>query len=402
MVISDFYFFFTSMQTHYPELGMLIPEIYLPKSTIDRNKRSVVACDQYTSQPEYRAAVAEYVGDQPSTLHFICPEVYLAENNTEQRIANIQQTMQDYVQQGILENKGTGLIFLDRQTIHAPSRKGLIIALDLEQYDYNKGSQTLIRATEGTVVDRLPPRIKIRQGALLESPHIMVLIDDPTKQVIEPLAEHLETYEQLYDFDLMMDGGHIKGYHITDETSIQHVVNGLKKLIGDEAFPLLLAMGDGNHSFATAKAIWEEKKKSLTATEQATHPARFVLVELNNIHDDGITFAPIHRVLFNVDATTFFREAKEHFAALGSELEIQQREKDETDEREKKTVNPTVHTFQAINADGFYCCTLHHPQLSLEVGSLQRFLDEYLAMHPETTIDYVHGTDITKSLGVQS
>ncbi|MDR3169619.1 MAG: DUF1015 domain-containing protein, partial [Candidatus Peribacteria bacterium] len=267
------------MQTHYPELGVLLPEIYLPKTPIDRNKWAVVACDQYTSQPEYRQNVAEYIGDQPSTAHLIFPEVYLAEENADQRIANIQQTMKDYLQQGILENKGTGLLLLDRQTSRTRSRKGLMIALDLEHYDYHKGSQTLIRATEGTILERLPPRIKIRQGAPLESPHIMVLIDDPERQVIEPLAERVAAFEQLYDFDLMMNGGHVKGYHIADEASIQQVINGLKKLADAETFQtkygvgkdlgvLLFAMGDGNHSFATAKAIWEEKKKTLTEDEQ--------------------------------------------------------------------------------------------------------------------------------------
>jgi hypothetical protein len=226
------------MQTHYAELGILIPEIYLPKADSDWNKRSVVACDQYTSQPAYREAVATHIEDQPSTYHLIFPEVYLGQDDGEQRIAKIQQAMNNYLQQGILENKGVGLIFLDRQTSHTSSRKGLIIALDLEQYDYSKGSQTLIRATEGTILDRLPPRIKIRQDAPLETPHIMVLIDDPEKQIIEPLAEQVNAYQKLYDFDLMMEGGHITGYHITDDTTIQNLVNGLKKLADPEAFKM--------------------------------------------------------------------------------------------------------------------------------------------------------------------
>lgn len=208
-----------------------------------------------------------------------------------------------------------------------------MLALDLEHYDYRKGSQTLIRASEGTVVDRLPPRIKIRQGATLESPHILVLIDDPEQQVIEPLAKRLGQYQKLYDFDLMMDGGHITGYHITDEASIQGVIQGLERLadkkhfkqkygVSDEAGVLLFAMGDGNHSFATAKAIREEKKKSLSEQEQLDHPARFALVELNNIHDEGISFEPIHRVLFNVDTTALFQAATKYFTSLGSELKI--------------------------------------------------------------------------------
>jgi hypothetical protein len=194
------------MQTFYESLGVHVPEIYLPEKNADRNKRAVVACDQYTSQPDYRKNVETYVGNEPSTLKLIFPEVYLEEDQSEERINNIHATMQAYLADGTLRNHGRGFVYIDRKTSHATSRKGLIIALDLEHYDYSKGSQTLIRATEGTIVDRLPPRIKIRKEAPLESPHIMVLIDDPDKQVIEPLAAKLDSYTELYNFELMMKG----------------------------------------------------------------------------------------------------------------------------------------------------------------------------------------------------
>jgi hypothetical protein len=396
------------MQTHYPELGILTPEIYLPKADTNWNKRSVVACDQYTSQPEYREAVASHIEAQPSTYHIIFPEVYLGQEDGEERIKNIQQAMKGYLEQGILENKGEGLIFLDRQTSHTSSRKGLIVALDLEQYDYNKGSQTLIRATEGTILDRLPPRVKIRQNAPLESPHIMVLIDDPEKGIIEPLAKHLDTYEKLYDFDLMIKGGHITGYHITDEAKIQGVVEGLKKLadpetfkakygVGDDLGVLLFAMGDGNHSFATAKAIWEEKKKTLSEKEKVSHPARFALVELNNVHDEGIVFEPIHRVLFQVNEEEFFRSAKEHFSNLGSKLKVEYFFQKADLPLLHST--PEVHRFRGVSGKQYFTVAIHNPQLNLEVGNLQRFLDEYLSIHPETHIDYIHGEEATETLG---
>jgi hypothetical protein len=321
-------------QTFFDALGVLVPEMYLPTEKADRNKRAVVACDQYTSQPEYRESVEQYVANAPSTLHITLPELYLKDPNKSQRIANIQQYMQSYLTDGTLKNQGVGFILLDRKTSHTSSRKGLMLALDLEKYDYSVGSQSLIRATEGTILDRLPPRIQIRKEALLETPHIMVLIDDPNQQVIEPLFSNLAQYPKLYDFDLMMEGGHITGYHITDQASIQSVMHGLTQLtdpdqfrkkygIEDERGVLLFAMGDGNHSFATAKALREEKKKSLTETEKATHPARFALVEINNVHDEGITFEPIHRVLFNVNASHFFAEMQQYFTALDSPVVLQ-------------------------------------------------------------------------------
>ncbi len=193
------------MKTFFENIGIQVPEIYLPQENANWNKRAVVACDQYTSQPEYREEVQQYTSDSPSTLNIIFPEVYLEEGDGQQRIESIKQHMNQYLSENVLENKGTGFIYLDRQTSHSPSRKGLMIALDLEKYDFNKGSQTLIRATEGTILDRLPPRIKIREGATLESPHIMVLIDDPQKTVIEPLANNIQNYQKIYDFDLMKE-----------------------------------------------------------------------------------------------------------------------------------------------------------------------------------------------------
>jgi len=397
------------MQTSFPNIWIQIPEIYLPKENTNRNKRAVVACDQYTSQPEYRESVKTYTEGNPSTLNIIFPEVYLEEETGEERIASIKQHMNQYLSENILENKGIWCIYIDRKTSHSTSRKGLIIALDLEKYDYNKGSQTLIRATEGTILDRLPPRIKIREGAPLESPHIMVLIDDPEKIVIEPLANNIQNYTKLYDFDLMMEGGHITGYQINDETTINNIAARLEKLtdkeifknkygVGDELGVLLFAMGDGNHSFATAKAIWEEKKQNLTLEQQKNHPARFALVELNNIHDEGITFEPIHRVIFNINNETFFQEMEKYFRNIGSEIIIEHYDNKEEVKKNLKPSSKEIHYLWWVNNDGYMILGIKNPKLNLEVGNLQNFLDLYLKDHPESKIDYVHGEDVTETL----
>lgn len=348
------------MKTFFDSIWVKVPEIYLPNSNVDLNKRSVVACDQYTSQADYWQDAKNYVWTNPSTLNIIFPEVYLEDHDWETRIESIKSNMLKYLNEWTLENKWHGFIYLDRQTSQARSRKWLIIALDLEKYDYNKGSQTLIRATEWTIVDRLPPRIKIRNGAALELPHIMVLIDDPEKTVIEPLVNNLDKYTKLYDFDLMMEGGHIKWYQINDEESVNGIVAALEKLADKEVFKskygvwddlgvLLFAMGDGNHSLATAKAIWEEKKLTLSDEERKDHPSRFAIVEINNVHDAGINFEPIHRVLFDVNSDDLFNKMAAHFKALGSELIVKHFQN--KDELKENLVNSTsdMHYCRGMN-----------------------------------------------------
>ena len=259
------------MLNKFKKIGVHLPTIMLPAKSVDLYKWAVVACDQYTSQPEYWEEVAALVGDAPSTLHMIFPEVYLGKDAEKERIENIIKSMKKYINEGILESQKPGFIYLDRKTSHTSSRTGLMIALDLEHYDYNRGSQTLIRATEGTVLERIPPRVRIRENAIMELPHIMVLIDDPGKTVIEPLENKLEQFKMVYDTDLMMDGGHVTGYKIDNESVINEIVNALEKLsdeglfmakynVGTDKKPLLFAVGDGNHSLATAKACWEKLK----------------------------------------------------------------------------------------------------------------------------------------------
>lgn len=398
------------MKTFFESIGVKMPEIYLPNESVDLNKWSVVACDQYTSQPDYWEQVKIHVWDIPSTLNIVFPEVYLEDADSDQRIANIKKNMLKYMNEWILQNKGLGFVYVDRQTSNVRSRKGLVMALDLEKYDYNKGSQTLIRATEGTIVDRLPPRIKVRDGAPFELPHIMVLIDDPKKQVIEPIADELDKHTKLYDFDLMMEWGHISWYQINDEETVNRIVNWLTKLadkevfkskygVGDEMNPLLFAMGDGNHSFATAKAIWEKKKKGLSPEEILDHPARFALVEIVNVHDAGLTFEPIHRVMFNIDNDLFFNDMAEYFKYVWSELIVEHYStKDELKENLKESTVDT-HYCRGMNEEWYIILWIKNPKLNLEVWNIQEFINKYLIEHADAKVDYVHWEDVTEELG---
>ncbi len=397
------------MQTFFEELWVKVPEIYLPKEWTDLTKWSVVACDQYTSQPDYWDWVKSFVWDAPSTLNLTFPEIYLNDSDKEQRIANITKNMINYEANWILENKWLGFIYLDRETSMVRSRKGLIMALDLEKYDFNKWSQTLIRATEWTIIDRLPPRVKIRENALFEFPHIMVLIDDPEKQVIEPLANKIDKFKKMYDFDLMMDGWHIKWYQISDEETINEIINWLTHLadkevfknkywVSDDLWVLLFAMWDWNHSFATAKAIWEAKKQLLTPEQRENDPARFAIVEINNVHDTGINFEPIHRVLFNVNHEHLSNEMAKYFREIWSDVEITHYNSKEELKENLKESTDNVHYCRWANEDGYAIIAIKNPRLNLEVWNIQAFLDQYIKENPDVTIDYVHGEDVTEQL----
>jgi len=393
----------------FDKVALQVPEILLPNADTDLHKWSVVACDQYTSQPDYWQKVAEISQNNPSTLNTIFPEVFLEDSDGEQRISAINQTMQDYLQQGILKPMDKpGFILIDRKTSQAPSRKGLVVAIDLEDYDYNKGSTSLIRATEGTIVDRLPPRIKVRQDAAIELPHIMVLIDDPENTVIEPLfAQNPET---LYDFELMMESGHIKGYAIDKPAVLEQISSALEKLADPQLFAdkynapgkdvLLYAMGDGNHSLATAKAIWEKlKQDSDNKDDVMNHPARFALVELVNIHDQGLQFEPIHRVVFDIDPTSVLSAMQAHFGGDCSIMRC-----DAESEMRDQVANAdgeNAHVVPFIDPNGYGYITIKNPKFTLELATIQTFLDEYLEKNGGK-VDYIHGDDVVNDLGKQT
>jgi len=384
------------------DIGIQIPQVYLPKPGTDLTKWAVIACDQFTSQPEYWNEVEKIVGDAPSTLNLTFPEVYLEKPGKEERIRNIQSTMRKYMDEGILQPHD-GLVYVER-TVKGKTRKGIVLCLDLEAYDYTQGSSSLIRATEGTIVDRLPPRMKIREGALLELPHILVLIDDPNCTVIEPLSAAKSKLEKLYDFDLMLDSGHLAGYAVNQEAE-DKVVDALHGLAKPETFAakygidkdkpvLLFAMGDGNHSLATAKAIWEKIKPQVGMD----HPARYALVEIENVHDEGFEFEPIHRVLFGLKKDLFAELEK----TFGTNLTYRPVA---SAEEMVKVVDSAQGEKQAIGlvgaSKGFGVIEIANPSSNLPVGTIQSFLDVFLKIDGAEKIDYVHGQDVTVKLGSQ-
>lgn len=361
-------------------------DILIPQN-VDFSKWSVVACDQYTSEPQYWKNVREAVGYEPSALNIIFPEVYLNDGSDEERIAGINAVMEKYVNDGLFRELSDSFVYVERVQSDGKVRHGLIGAVDLEEYDFTKGSQSKIRATEGTIIERIPPRQKIRRNAALELPHILMLIDDREKIVIEPLTEKKADFEKLYDFDLMMNSGHLTGYKVS-ESEKNRIISALDAFADTEAFEgkygvsgkgvLQFAVGDGNHSLATAKSCWEEIKKTLPQSEWESHPARYALVELENIHDSALEFEPIQRVLFNTDGEKLMKEFFEYYPNASYE--------DNGGQKIRYSYNGKEGTVYVKDAPS-----------NLPVGTLQKFLDEYLKKNGGT-IDYIHGDDVVRKL----
>jgi hypothetical protein len=395
----------------FEEIALQVPRILLPKKDVNLETWAIIACDQYTSEPEYWDKAKDIVGAAPSTLNLIFPEVYLEDDDSPQRIAAINAAMRNALDQGILEEQPEGFILVDRATSEVPSRKGLMVALDLDQYDYTDGATTLIRATEGTIVDRLPPRIRVRENAPIELPHIMVLIDDPERTVIEPLFE--QDLPPAYDVPLMLNGGHVKGWHVNTPAAIEQVKKGLSALADPGYFAekyniqdkpvVLYAMGDGNHSFATAKAIWEELKK--TATDQQTimhHPARFALVELVNVHDPGLEFEAIHRVVFDIEPENLLTSMAEFCASQGATVTLHRcADQTELAARQAMEAGENRHLIPFVDANGPGLLVVENPAFHLTVATLQSFLDDYLEKNAGARIDYIHGEEPVTRLGSQ-
>ena len=386
----------------YDDIGIQIPRIYLPGKGTDLTKWAVIACDQFTSEPEYWQKVETLVGDEPSTYNLILPEVYLEKPGEQARIKSIHEKMHSYLQNNNLEPR-EGLIYVER-SVDGKVRRGLILCLDLECYDFTRGSTSLVRATEGTIVERLPPRMKIRTGAELELPHILVLIDDPERTVIEPVEKLKGQLEKIYDFDLMLGSGHLTGYAVSSALQEQ-IITSLRGLadpgtfaakyeIGQDKPVLLFAMGDGNHSLATAKAVWEKMKPEVGLD----HPARYALVEVENVHDEGLEFEPIHRILFGVQHD-IFAALKGWFGTNFSYTPVA------SPEELVKAVDNPIGTRQVIGLVGggkeFGLLEIANPSSNLPVGTLQAFLDPFINEGGANRIDYIHGKEIIFKLGAQ-
>ena len=355
-------------------------------------KWAVVACDQYTSQPEYWERVDQYVGDAPSTLRLILPESKLESDGVDQEIQKIHATMEQYLQEERLRPVEDAMLFVERKLANGKNRLGLLGKLDLEEYDYSKGSGTPIRATEGTVLSRIPPRMKVREGAPIELPHIMVLIDDPDKKIIEPLTKDVNRKQmsKVYSVTLMENGGRITG-SLLSKFQAQKVQEALAQLGDQKRFEefyhapgkpvLTYAMGDGNHSLATAKACWEKLKPTLSPEQRETHPARYALVELVNLHDDSLEFEPIHRVVFGVEP----KKLLEAFLAAYPGAHYGEGE---------------GHQITYVLAGERGTVTVPNPTAQLAVGTLQNFLDQYLEANGGK-VDYIHGEDVVEQLASQ-
>jgi len=375
------------------KLGLHPANILIPKKGTDLNKWAIVACDQYTSNRNYWERVKNKVGENYSTLNLIFPEVYLEDGDNEERIQSINQTMESYVNDKLFTTYEHCFFLVKRQTPRS-TRWGLVGTLDLEAYDYSPSSTSLIRATEGTILSRIPPRKAIRKNALLELPHIMVLIDDKKRSVIEPLKGKGEL---VYDFDLMENGGHLSGYQIADPSLLEGISSALTQMYAnlDKKNPLLYAMGDGNHSLATAKSLWEDIKKDLSEEEKKNHPSRFALVEIENIHDEGLQFEPIHRVLFSINKTVFE-------SLLGQYTDSFTVEDVACASKIEERINQEgLQKFGYVDGEGnALVYSLDAPQAAIAAGTLQLIIDTMLST-TKSKVDYIHGLEETITLGSQ-
>ncbi len=363
-------------------------DILLPKFANDSEKMkkwSVVACDQYTSEPEYWAEVNGVVGESPSTLRITVPEIYLNDSDIDERIKNTNTEMAKYMDSGIFEEYKNSYIFIERTLRSGVKRLGIIGMVDLEEYDFSKDSKSKVRATEGTVVSRIPPRLKVRENAPVELPHIMLLIDDRDCEIIESNAGLTDSFEKVYDFDLMQNSGHITGYRISDEAA-ERLDKRLAELSDLDAFngkygvketsPLVYAMGDGNHSLATAKTCYENLKEEIGEAAKNS-PARYALCELVNLHDSSLVFEAIHRVIFEADVDKFLKALEKEYNIVYGEAEGQTFTYVKNGEQKKVTVtNPTEY---------------------LTVATVQKALDSFIAENGGE-VDYIHGEDVVINL----
>jgi hypothetical protein len=402
-----------NIHNKFKQLGVHIPEIFIPnKNSTDLKKWTVIACDQFTSEPEYWNDLKEFVGLEPSTLKMILPEIYLDEGDIEEKIKLINSTMYNYLNDNIIKNIGNCFIFVQRKISENIIRNGLIVAVDLENYNFKKGSHSLIRATEGTIIERLPPRVKIRENASLEIPHIQMLIDDPSKSVIEPLSKITTQLEKLYDFDIYKNNN-IKGFKINSNEILENIFNSLLNLTDKEKFNkkyklnnkiediLLFAVGDGNHSLATAKVLWDDIKNTLSDEMKEKHPARYALVELLNIHDESLEFKPIHRIIKKISPEKFI----EDFIAfnnkyLNSDTKIHKidnyNEIEDFINTNKKSKSSHFLPFKYQDSLGIL--EVINPNHNLEVGTLQNFINSYVVNNPNAKIDYIHGKKVIHKL----
>ena len=368
----------------FERIGIRPAQILLPAPGVKPETWACIACDQYTSEPEYWEKAFAVAGDAPSAIRLILPEYNL--KNSDTLIPQIHRTMADYLAKGLLTPAVDPGFILCERTIASGSRLGLVCAVDLEQYSFEKGSLPLIRPTEQTITDRLPPRLKIRRGAPVELTHIMILIDDPDRTVLEPLQAAKASLRKVYDFDLMMNGGHLAGWAVEGDALLEQVDRSLNALMDTKGeHPLLLAVGDGNHSLATAKAYWNEIREGLSEAERENHPARFALCEIVNIHDEALLFEPIYRIVTGTTRAAVMADWKAYAEAKGMTLASE----------------GSDHRFTVVSADGEETVSVLNPEGAIPCETIQKFLDDFLSRHPEAGIDFIHGEGSLRTLAAK-
>ncbi len=356
-------------------------DILLPRGC-DLSLWSVVACDQYTSRPEYWQRVEDRVGRAPSALRLILPESCLEGPNVETDIMEINNTMSRYLREGRFQEYPDSLVYVERTLDSGKVRRGLVGMVDLAAYDYEPGADAAVRATEGTVLSRIPPRVAVRKNAPIELPHVMLLADDPNQALIEPLSAQTGEMEPLYDFQLMERGGRVKGWRLTQDqmAAVAQTLQGMRAQADRERGGLLFAVGDGNHSLATAKECYERRKGLTDPVQWPGLPSRYALCELVNLHDSSLEFEPIHRVVFGVKPEELLDALASYYPSA-------------VQGRAGGHVLPFV-----INRWSQGEATVTQPQAQLPVGTLQNFLDDYIAAHPKARVDYIHGADEARAL----
>ncbi len=384
----------------FEQMGIKIPEILLPKN-LDVSTWSVVACDQYTQDREYWASVEKTAGGKPSTLNIILPEVYLNDSDKPERIKKIRKTMSEYLENGIFSEPQKEFVYVERTTAYGRVRRGLVAAIDLETYEWKPFSKSLVRATEATIVERIPPRMEIRRGAPLESPHIMLLVNDPEKSLVEGAGARVSKNNPLYSGTLMQNSGSIKGWAVSSEADVEYVRAALEKLAekntSSDGSVFLFAVGDGNHSLATAKAVWDEYKSSNPdAAKEENCPVRYALVEIVNIYDSGLTFEPIHRVIFDSTPNTLIEKLAQKLDAtvksVSSALELEN--------SVKKSAADFGFVFTENGVQKFVL--LETKITELAVARFQPVLDEILKSDfSSAKIDYIHGSQEVFRLGAK-
>ena len=367
-------------------LGILFPEILIPGKKINKKKWPVIACDQFTSNMAYWDKTSKIVGNSPSTLHIMIPEIFLDEDDIGERISHAKETMTTYVEDGVLVRLPKGVILVERETPFG-TRVGIMLAVDLEKYDSDHTKKPLIRATEQTVKERLPSRMKVRDGAILESPHVMLMLNDPADTVINELHRTRGNFTKVYDTSLIQGGGHLKGWFIDEPDVLDNLTDSLAELLAKSDDNMLFAVGDGNHTLASAKQVWDNHKEEIPEAERDSSPLKYALVEVVNLYDKGICLHPIHRVLFNVETPNFLRSLVAELNDMGLDAKMMYTRGTSA----QKSSSEQSLFFESRQAKG-----------RIEIGSakhelatipLTLALDKLLAKLPKAQIDYIHGDE---------